>query len=211
MWSKERVESLSTAEIQPLLSNAKERSRQGVIDTCNEVLSARRTTDKPKRSRASSANPRRELEQHLDERLVAVQKELEEAYDLSPATARALSIGAKNFKPHNQFSSTGRSKTGAHQTKAAKIPLDRYISYRINDSTCALACVQLNEDGRGLEFHVMGPSTHLNNEYKHFRELRPYLSEDEGLGSYEGGEIFHDFELAASRYKWLVAQVAPKK
>jgi hypothetical protein len=211
MWPKERVEGLLTSEIQVLLSNAKDRGRQDVIDTCNEVLSTRKTTEKPSRSRSSSANPRRELEQQLDERLVVVQKELEEVYDLSPATASALSIGAKNFKPHKQLSSTGRSKTGAHQTKAARVSLDRYISYRINDSACALACVQLDEDGRGLEFHVMGPSKHLHSEYKHFRELRPYLNDDEGLGSYEGGEIFQDFEVAANRYKWLIDQVAPKK
>ncbi len=211
MWSLERVEDLSTAEIKTLLSNAQERGRQDVIDICSGVLSTRKTTEKPKRSRGSGVNPLRDLEQQLDERLVVVQKELEECYDLSPVKARELSNGTKNFKAHNQLSAKGRSKTGAHQTKAAKVSLDRYISYRINDSACALTCVQLDEDGRGLEFHVMGPSMYLNNDYKNFRELRPYLSEDEGLGSYEGGEIFHDFEAAAKRYKWLISQVAPKK
>jgi hypothetical protein len=211
MWTKERVEVLSITEIQSLLANAKERNRQDVIETCNEVMSMRRTMEKPRRSRPSIANPRKELEKQLDERLVEVQKELEEVYDLSPSTARALSIGVKNFKPHNQLSSTGRSKTGAHQTRAAKVSLDRYISYRIKDSACALSCVQLDEYGRSLEFHVMGPSILLNNGYKHFRELRPYLSEDDGLGSYEGGEIFHEFEVAAKRYKWLIGQVAPQK
>lgn len=208
-WDKERIGKLQTAEIRVLLVNATERNRHDVIDLCIEILSVRKATEKPARVRTKVANPRKELEHQLDDRLVVIQKELEQIYDLSPEKAKELSVGVKNFKAHNQLSSTGRSKTGAHQTKEGRVLLDRYISYRVKDSTCALMCVHIVEDGRGLEFHVMGPSALLKDDYKNFRTLRPYLKDDEDLGSYEGGQIFDNFELAADRYKWLISQVAP--
>lgn len=208
-WSTDAVEKLTTSDIESLLANAKVRGRQEVIDICSQVLSVRKQIEKPKRSRTSGSNPRKELEHQLDERLVEVQKELEQIYDLTPEKAKALSVGVKKFKAHNQLSSTGRSKTGAHQTKEGRVLLDRYISYRVKDSTCALMCVHIVENDRGLEFHVMGPSALLKDDYKDFRALRPYLKDNEDLGSYEGGQIFHDFELAVDRYKWLISQVAP--
>lgn len=208
-WSKEKVEKLSTSEIKSLMQNAADRGGQEIVELCMEVLSTRKQESPPRRTRVANSL-HKILELQLDEQLIAVQQELAKNYDLSLDTAKRLSVGSSRFRAHEQLSSTGRSKTGDHQLKK-RLKIDRYISYRIKDSACALACVQLGDDGDQVRFQVMGPKVYLDQNYKEPKQLRPYLGDDENLGAYEGGEEYARFEEAATRYKWLIEKVAPKK
>jgi hypothetical protein len=207
-WDKARIESLSTDEVKNLLSNASERNRPDIVEICNEVLATRKSLNRTT-TNSNRSNGKRAVEHELDKKLVELQNELKLQYDLTTTTAKKLSLGVKGFKAHEQLSSKDRSKTGAHQTKTRQLSIDRYISYRLKESSCALICLQFLDEEQ-IRFHVMGPSVFLDNNYKDPRTLRPYLNDNnEKLGSYEGGEEYFNFEEAAERYKYLIQKVAP--
>jgi len=207
-WGKDKIEALTTEEVRNLLNNASERNRPDIVDICTEVLASRRIRSRS-HSNSNRSNGLKGIEHEFDQKLVELQNELDLQYDLSVSTAKNLSQGVRGFKAHEQLSAKGRSKTGAHQTKTKQLAIDRYISYRLKDSTCALICLQFLDDEL-FRFHVMGPSALLTNDYKDPQTLRPYLQDNnEKLGSYEGGEEYFSFDEAAARYKWLIQQIAP--
>jgi len=207
-WDKARIESLSTDEVKNLLNNTLERNRPDIVETCHEVLASRKIHNRTT-TKTNSYIGKKTVEDELDKKLVELQNELNLQYDLTATTAKKLSNGVKGFKAHKQLSSKDRSKTGAHQTKTRQLSIDRYISYRLKGSSCALICLQFLDEGQ-IRFHVMGPSVFLNNNYKDPHTLRPYLNNNkEKLGSYEGGEEYFNFDEAAKRYKWLIQRVAP--
>ena len=207
-WDKERIKCLSTDEIKNLLSNASERNCTDIVEICHEVIASRKILDRIT-TKSNRSDGKRAVEHEFDIKLVELQNELNLQYDLTTITAKKLSLGVKGFKAHEQLSSKGRSKTGAHQTKTRQLSIDRYISYRLKESSCALICLQFLDEEQ-TRFHVMGPSVFLNDNYKDPHTLRPYLNNNnEKLGSYEGGEEYFNFDEAAERYKYLIQKVAP--
>lgn len=215
-WTPEKIAALTLAEVKSLSHNATAKGNFEVVALCEAEVQARKP--KPKsyggmpegfvRIHRSEEGKRKEADvSHL---LVEVAAKLSERFDFSTEKARALSVGAKRFIPHKLLDAKGKAKTGGAQ-KAGRVVFDRYISYRLRDDVFALLGILLSEeDGVGVRYQVLGPATILSN-FKPLNEIRPYLLDGEKIGITPGGEEFLDFEEAASRFTWMIEQVAPLK
>lgn len=153
------------------------------------------------------------IEKKLEERacidLEILAHNLSAKYDLSPETAKILSIGHK-YLATTILSSSGKPKVGIGQ-KQGHMCFDRYISYRIKDEVIALfICLDNGNIEPNVKYQVMGPSKLVPN-YKQIKSLRPYLKKNEAIGLLKGGTEFNNFEEASSLFIALIHQLAPSK
>ncbi len=214
-WNDEKVAGLSLQDVKNLLENAKAKSNQEVVSLCETELISRKPKPKPIAGmpdgfvRVTRSDRSKIKEADVSHLLVELANKLSLRFDFSTEKARALSVGHKRFIPHKLLDSKGKAKTGGAQ-KAGRVVFDRYISYRLQNEVFALLGILFNEeDEMGVRYQVLGPSTILTN-FKPLNELRPYLMDGEKIGITPGGEEFSNFEEAATRFTWMIEQVAPK-
>jgi hypothetical protein len=214
-WTPERVTSLSIQELKNLLENASRKGNQEVVSLCEEELISRKPKPKPIVGmpdgfvRVTRSDRSKIKEADVSHLLVELANKLSLRFDFSTEKARALSVGHKRFIPHKLLDSKGKAKTGGAQ-KAGRVVFDRYISYRLQGEVFALLGILFNEeDEMGVRYQVLGPSTILTN-FKPLNNLRPYLMDGEKIGITPGGEEYSNFEEAATRFTWMIEQVAPK-
>ena len=214
-WSAERISALSLSDVKSLFENALSKGNQEVVSLCEAELISRKPKPKPIAGmpdgyvRVTRSDRSKLKEADVSHLLVELANKLSLQFDFNAEKARALSVGHKRFIPHKLLDSKGKAKTGGAQ-KAGRVVFDRYISYRLQDEVFALLGILFNEeDEAGVRFQVLGPSTLLTN-FRPLRELRPYLMDGEKIGITPGGEEFSNFEEAATRFTWMIEQVAPK-
>ncbi len=215
LWSSEKIAALSLAEVKNLLENANRKGNQEVVSMCEAELISRKPKPKPIVGmpdgflRVTRSDRSKIKEADVSHFLVGLANKLSLRFDFSTEKARALSVGHKRFIPHKLLDSKGKAKTGGAQ-KAGRVVFDRYISYRLQGEVFALLGILFNEeDEMGVRYQVLGPSTILTN-FKPLNDLRPYLMDGEKIGITPGGEEYSNFEEAATRFTWMIEQVAPK-
>ena len=137
-FSDEDLAKLSADELRTLLANlrnavATQRVSKAEADNTAERI---RTllSKRPAKGRNRRAPGAATLERRVAEALGRVAEQLGRRYDLSVETAKRLSVGAKNFKAHQLTDKNGLAKTGGSM-KGGRMGIDRYISYRVRDST----------------------------------------------------------------------------
>jgi hypothetical protein len=214
-WNGEKVAELSLQDVKNLLENARAKGNQEVVSLCETELISRKPKPKPIAGmpdgfvRVTRSDRSKIKEADVSHLLVELANMISLRFDFSTEKARALSVGHKRFIPHKLLDSKGKAKTGGAQ-KAGRVVFDRYISYRLQDEVFALLGILFNEeDEMGVRYQVLGPSTILTN-FKPLNDLRPYLMDGEKIGITPGGEEFSNFEEAATRFTWMIEQVAPK-
>lgn len=214
-WNDEKIAALSLTEVKNLLENANRKGNQEVVSLCETELISRKTKPKPIVGmpdgfvRVTRSDRSKIKEADVSYLLVELANKLSLRFDFSTEKARALSVGHKRFIPHKLLDSKGKAKTGGAQ-KAGRVVFDRYISYRLQGEVFALLGILFNEeDEMGVRYQVLGPSTILTN-FKPLNDLRPYLMDGEKIGITPGGEEYSNFEVAATRFTWMIEQVAPK-
>lgn len=214
-WNDEKVAGLSLQDVKNLLENARAKGNQEVVSLCETELISRKPKPKPIAGmpdgfvRVTRSDRSKIKEADVSHLLVELANKLSLRFDFSTEKARALSVGHKRFIPHKLLDSKGKAKTGGAQ-KAGRVVFDRYISYRLQDEVFALLGILFNEeDEMGVRYQVLGPSSILTN-FKPLNDLRPYLMDGEKIGITPGGEEFSNFEEAATRFTWMIEQVAPK-
>jgi len=214
-WNDEKVAGLSLQDVKNLLENARAKGNQEVVSLCETELISRKPKPKPIAGmpdgfvRVTRSDRSKIKEADVSHLLMELANKLSLRFDFSTEKARALSAGHKRFIPHKLLDSKGKAKTGGAQ-KAGRVVFDRYISYRLQDEVFALLGILFNEeDEMGVRYQVLGPSTILTN-FKPLNDLRPYLMDGEKIGITPGGEEFSNFEEAATRFTWMIEQVAPK-
>jgi hypothetical protein len=203
-WSKERIASLSTQEIQSLQENARIKGSLDIAIRCNEVLASRKPVRRT--SGVRPVSPTKILEAECAKQLSDFAIYLNSKYDLSAASATAKSVGAKGFKAHQVVAKNGQAKLGGDQ-RTGKVAIDRYISYRVRNEPVSLTALLISADSDDqLAWQVLGSKHHFKN-FKPYSELRPYTSDTAG-GLYAGGAGFRDFALAAILFESVLAGLA---
>jgi hypothetical protein len=214
-WTDEKLAALTMSELEQLAINAEAMGRAEIGEACRRMIEAR----KPKRvipARLPSdfvPVARSAVARKLEQEVVALLKEtaikLLARYDFGKEKARALSEGFVGFVAHSFLDQRDNPKTGRAQ-KQGRVHFDRYVSYRLRDEVYALVAILFEgEEMTGVRYQVLGPERLLTN-YLPIADIRPYLLDDEGIGTASGGEEFSTYRAAAERFEWLIEQVAPK-
>lgn len=202
-WSKERIELLSTAEVQSLRENALTKGYADVAASCDQVLSTRKPIRQSGVSRSSS--PTKILESECAKQLSDLAVFLSSKYDLSPATATKLSVGVKGFRAHQLTAKNGQAKLGGDQ-RTGKVAIDRYISYRLGNEPVALTALLLSQESEeGLIWQVLGSEKHFQ-KFESFTDLRSYAS-DKDVGLYKCGLNFTSFSEAATLFEEIISKL----
>lgn len=205
-WSKERIESLSTQEIQSLQENARTKGHLEIVARCDEVLAARKSVRRQSGPRSASST--KILEAECAKQLSDFAIYLQTKYDLSAASATAKSVGVKGYKAHQVVAKNGQAKLGGDQ-RTGRVAIDRYISYRVRNEPISLTALLISkESDDGLVWQVLG-SGHLFKNFKTYSQLRPYAKDNEG-GLYRGGEEFFDFLSASALFETTLATLTPQ-
>ena len=206
VWSKERVEALSTADVRSLQENARDRSFLDVVSICEEVLSTKTPVRRSGGKRSASST--KILEAECAKQLGDFAVYLLRKYDLSAASAMKNSVGVKGFKAHQVIAKNGQAKLGGDQ-RTGKVAIDRYISYRVKSEPISLTALLISkESDDGLVWEVLGSRHHFTN-FQPYSHLRPYATDTEG-GLYTGGEEFFDFPSASALFEATLATLAPQ-
>lgn len=205
-WSKERIELLSTAEVQSLRENALTKGFPDVAVTCDEVLSTRKPIRKSGGSRSSS--PTKALEAECAKQLSDLATYLSFKYDLSSETAAKMSKEIKGFRAHQITAKNGQAKLGGDQ-RIGKVAIDRYISYRVGNEPVALTALLISQDSEeGLLWQVLGSQKHFQ-QFNSFSDLRSYASDKDG-GLYKCGLNFTSFAEAAALFEKIISGLTKK-
>lgn len=202
-WSKERIESLSTSEVQSLRENALTKGYPDVAAICDVVLSTRKSTRKSGESRSSSRT--KVLEAECAKQLSDLALYLSSKYDLSSATASKMSADVKGFKAHQLTAKNGQAKLGGDQ-RTGKVAIDRYISYRVGNEPVTLTALLISRDAQeGLMWQVLGSEKHFT-KFDSYSQLRSYASESDG-GLYKCGLNFTSFSDAATLFETVISKL----
>jgi hypothetical protein len=202
-WSKDRIELLSTAEVQSLRENALAKGYPDVASTCDEVLSTRKPIRKSGVSRSSS--PTKALEADCAKKLSDLAAYLTSKYDLSSETATKMSDGIKGFRAHQVTAKNGQAKLGGDQ-RIGKVAIDRYISYRVGNEPVALTALLISQESEdGLLWQVLGSEKHFQKS-ETYSQLRSYASDDDG-GLYKCGLNFTSFSEAATLFEEIISKL----
>jgi hypothetical protein len=205
VWSKVRVEALSTAEVLELQRNAKKRGNQDITLICNQVLSTRALVRRSGGTRSASST--KILEAECGKQLSEFAIYLSSKYDLSAKSASIKSVDVKGFKSHQLTAKNGQAKLGGDQRKG-KVAIDRYISYRVRNEPISLTALLISkESDEGLVWQVLGSRHHFNKSHT-YSQLRPYATEKDG-GLYAGGEEFLEFSSASALFEAILVTLAP--
>ena len=205
-WNAEKVGLLSDIELQNLLSNAKTRQNGEVATLCADEMQRRKVAAKvgkaAKRNRVRACSPdisrARQIEFEADAFLVDLANKLSFEYDLSEATARALST--KSFRPHRLLAKNGKQSKLGGIKKRGRIAIYRYISYRRDDDIVGLAAVMINKDEEGVIWKVDGPDRLLPNREDRYPGLE-----------ISWGVWFVQFADAEVQFRLLLNAIAPKR
>jgi hypothetical protein len=202
-WSKERIEALTTTEVQALRENAISKGFGDVANTCDEVLSTRKPIRKSGGSRSSS--PTKILEADCAKQLSDFAAYLSSKYDLSSATATKMSDGVKGFRAHQVTAKNGQAKLGGDQ-RTGKVAIDRYISYRLGNEPVALTALLISQESEeGLMWQVLGSEKHFQ-KFESFTDLRSYTS-NKNVGLYKCGLNFTSFNEAATLFEEIISKL----
>lgn len=202
-WSKERIEALTTTEVQALRENAISKGFGDVASTCDEVLLTRKPIRKSGGSR--SASPTKTLEADCAKKLGDLAAYICSKYDLSAETATKLSQGVKGFKAHQVTDKNGKAKLGGDQ-RTGKVAIDRYISYRLGNEPVAMAAWLASHDSEeGLLWQVLGSEKHFEKSDS-ISQMRSYASDKDG-GLYKCGLNFNNFSEAASLFEEIISKL----
>lgn len=215
-WTDERLEPLTSVELKNLLNNVGTRRAAGRVSTEDAEDLCRRIEARMsavRKARFHSTRPPRPMtfEKRVAIELGGIAEALAKRYDLSPATARNLSVGAKNFKAHNLTAKNGEAKTGGAM-KEGKLAIDRYISYRVGESLVSLAFILFkDEPEENARYYVIGTDD-VMTEGQRFAEL---LADKTGYGwspaftARMNVACFEESGLATVAYEALIAKLAP--
>lgn len=217
-WTDEKLDGLKPAELQNLLKNTGNFLSAGKISKadCDELckrIEERLISQRKSRLHGSRTPRAATLEKRIAVALGAVAEALAKRYDLSPETARKLSAGARNFKPHNLTAKNGEAKTGGAMQEG-KLAIDRYISYRVADDIVSLAFIlfkdEPEENGR---YFLVGTDAVLADGAR----LTEALAGKAGYGwsaaftQRMNAVSFDSLPEAAAAYEALVAKLAPRR
>lgn len=207
VWTPEKIASLDIPKLRALKTNAQDQGNNDVLALCEAELK-RQNAKAPSTRRNGRPDGEVNLQAEADGLLVYLAQEMLAAHDLSELTARAASQGTKGYRYLAPLSKTGRSKLGGDQRNGT-MAIDRYISYRIGDDKIVLAI--LLAKGQQAEDHkwfLSGPERLLPNQQAATKVI-PGLEESPGCTNV--GVAFDNFDLAAAKFKEIMAAFAPKK
>ena len=204
VWSKDRVQALSTAEVLALQENARKKGNLDIAATCDQALSTRTLVRRSSGTR--SAPSTKILEADCGKQLSEFAHYLSSKYNLSAKSALMKSVDVKGFRLHQLTSKKGQAKLGGDQRKG-RVAIDQYISYRVRNEPISLTALLISkESDKGLVWQVLGSRHHFEN-FRTYSKLRPYAADTEG-GLYAGGEEFIDFSSASALFESVLATLA---
>ena len=216
-FSDEDLAKLSADELRTLLANlrnavATQRVSKAEADNTAERI---RTllSKRPAKGRNRRAAGAATLERRVAEALGRVAEQLGRRYDLSAETAKRLSVGTKNFKAHQLTDKNGLAKTGGSM-KGGRMSIDRYISYRVRDSTVSLAFLLFPGQPEDAGKYVVIATDDLMTAGDPLDTLVPEKSNEYGWSPAFRERMravpFESLDDAARRYEDLIAKVAPR-
>lgn len=137
-------------------------------------------------------------------------KRLSEEFDLSPETARALSVGYPYLRGLTPFEKTGRCHTGGAK-RNGNVATDRYTGYRVRDLRFALAVVRHFDDPENEFRFIVEAPKYLLPDPQPLMTLRKvaHPNQKRFLDAY--GMRFTEFQQAAQLYEKLIREHAPKR
>jgi hypothetical protein len=206
-WSEERIEALSTGEIESLLRNAKAKGAEVLVKLCQTIL--QRRSPQLKRRVTTAKSPLKTREAELAARMGQLVDELSKIFDLTPETALRLSRGVKHFRAHKPVSADGTAKMGGLQ-RTRQCLINRYISYRLRDTVISFD-IWLPKGALvdQIEYHVFAPRELLPDAVG--RDVLRSSPDIDSTPHSRTGKKFASYDEAANCFTDLLASVAPRK
>lgn len=206
-WTPERIAALEKVELKNLHQNAVQRGNLEIATLCESELNRRPSTGRAPKGNASDLRTKetRRMEANAAEMLASVAADLTKRFDLSPALAKALSEGSKQFRAHSLTDKAGRAKVGGAQ-RQGKVIFDRYISYRIREDVCALTVMMFADDVETPHYQVVG-SERLIDHSTPTLELRPFIADGELSSLTPVGREFPDFAEATKFFVSIIERL----
>ncbi len=213
-WTDEELAKLSGADLRTLLENVTGRksSARFSLSQAEDIegrIRLRLASTKSKSRSSRRLTP--SLEQRVARELGQVAERLKAKFDLSPETAKHLSVGTKAFKAHSLTDKKGNAKTGG-SIKGGRMAIDRYISYRVKDSLVSLAFLlppgQSDDQGR----FVLLATNDLLTEGEPLDAFVPTANEYGWSPAFRARMLalpFSHLDEAAVRYEALIERLAP--
>lgn len=150
------------------------------------------------------------LERAYAHEIYLLAKSLSEKFDLSPETARALSVGYPYLRGLTPFEKSGRAHTGGAKRNGT-VATDRYTAYRVKDMRFSLALVRHFEDPEeSFRFIVEAPK-HLLDDPNPLMDLRDVAHPHQSRYQDAFGMKFTEFKQAAEFYEKLIREYAPTR
>lgn len=216
-WTDEKLAALKAPELQNLLTNvgaflAAGKISQADCEDLSKRIKEQLVLQRKVRLQGARTPRAATLEKRVAVALAGVADELAKRYDLSPETARSLSVGAKNFKAHNLTAKNGEAKTGGAMQEG-KLAIDRYISYRVKDDIVSLAFILFKgapeEEGR---YFLVGTDSVLAEGHRFGDALagKADYGWSAAFTARMNAVTFTELAPAAAAYEALVAKLAPR-
>ena len=155
-------------------------------------------------------NSNKRLERQYADAIYLLAKKLSEEMDLSPETARALSVGYPYLRGLTPFGKKGRCHTGGAKRNGT-VATDRYTGYRMKDLRFTLALVRHFSDPESEFRFIVEAPKHLLPEPSPLMDLRKVAHPNQKRFLDAFGMRFSEFEQAAGLYEKLIRENAPKK
>lgn len=214
-WTDEELAKLSGAELKTLLENVTGRKSNARFSLSQAEDIEGRIRSRLASTKSKSRSGRRlmplSLEQRVAGELGQVAERLNAKFDLSPETAKHLSVGTKAFKAHSLTDKKGNAKTGGSM-KGGRMAIDRYISYRVKDSLISLAFLLLPGQSDDQGRFVLLATNDLLTEGEPLDAVVPTASEYGWSPAFRARMLalpFSNVDEAAVRYEALIERLAP--
>jgi hypothetical protein len=213
-WPDEKLAGLDTAQLKNLLGNLHTMREAGrVSEAAADDIAARITARLPARALVVKRKRLRtevQLEARVADGLGSLATSLAQRYDLSEETARQRSATTKGFRPHALTDKRGFAKAGA-SVKAGAMSIDRFISYRVQDSLASLAFLLRPEQPQQTGRYVLFATDDLLEEGAPLAEFMPE-SKDYGWSTASRERVralpAADFADAQTRFEAMIAKIA---
>ena len=212
MWDENSVRALTDGELVTLLQNARNKvsankAAENVVKLC-EYEVTRRGLDRMRPARRKNAL--KTIENELASEIGRFALELGSKYDLSPDTARTLSVGTPRFQPHRLTQNDGTAKIGGLQ-RSGRCRMDRYVSYRRGNDVISLNIwLPAEAKDEELEFQVFGPKALLENGSP-LHSLRPGMSTEREMALFGWGYKTKSVDEAKALFADLIAKTVASR
>ena len=213
-WPDDKLAALDTDQLKSLLANLHTMRDAGrVSDAEAEDISARIIARLPARAlvvRKKRLRTEVQLDARVADGLGSLATSLARRYDLSEETARQRSAGTKGFRPHTLTDKRGFAKA-AGSMRTGTMAIDRFISYRVQDSFASLAYLLFPDQPQQTGRYVLLATDDLLEGGAPLTEFMPG-SKDYGWSQASRERMRAlpavDFADAGTRFEAMIARIA---